>query len=440
MAKVFPISLGCAKNLVDTEMMLAALKDAGYTVTPHADVADIVLINTCGFIRAAKEEALENIFEMSLLKNEGKVGHIVVTGCLTERYKDEIVKEIPEADAFLGTGSYMKIVEACDSVMRGEKYTSFLPKKAHCIDNKRELTTPSYTAYIKIAEGCSNGCSYCAIPAIRGGQRSRTVESIVSEAEGLAASGVKELIVIAQDTTSYGTDLYGKKTLSVLLDKLAGIKGLVWIRVLYCYPEKIDDELLSVFKKHENIINYFDIPIQHCCEKILKSMRRSGDRASLEALIVHIRETLPDSVIRTTLIAGYPGETMKDFDELLDFIKTVRFDRLGVFAYSKEENTVAASLPGQVSDKEKERRADVIRREQEFIADEKSRALIGKKLTVIAEGFDKYAEVFFGRSRNEAPDVDGRIFFTSKNTVKVGEFYTVIIDSAEGSDLFGYIE
>ncbi|MBR2327875.1 MAG: 30S ribosomal protein S12 methylthiotransferase RimO [Clostridia bacterium] len=437
MVKVFPISLGCAKNLVDTEMMLAALKDAGYVISPHADIADIVLINTCGFIQAAKEEAIEDIFEMTLLKKEGKVGHIIVAGCLSERYKDEIEKELPEVDAFLGTGSYLKVVEACDAVMRGEKYSSFLPKKEHDINCKRELTTPFYTAYIKISEGCSNGCSYCAIPTIRGGLRSRTVESIVSEARELAKSGVKELTLISQDTTSYGVDLYGKQMLPELLDKICEIEGLKWVRVLYCYPERITDELLDVFAKHENLINYFDIPIQHCNAEILKSMRRKGDRASLEALMQKIRAKLPDVILRTTLITGYPGETRAQFNEMVDFIKSVRFDRLGVFAYSREENTIAYSLPSQVSEKEKNRRADIIRAEQEFIADENSRKLIGKTVTVLAEGFDKYAEVFFGRSRYDAPDVDGRIFFTSDKTVNVGEFIDILIEDAEGSDLFG---
>ncbi len=437
MAKVFPISLGCAKNLVDTEMMLAALKEAGYVISPHADVADIVLINTCGFIQAAKEEAIEDIFEMTLLKKEGKVGHIVVAGCLSERYKNEIESELPEVDAFIGTGSYLKVVEACDAVMRGEKYTSFLPVREHDINCKREITTPFYTAYIKISEGCSNGCSYCAIPAIRGGLRSRTVESIVDEARLLAANGVKELTLISQDTTSYGVDLYKKAMLPELLDKVCKIEGLKWVRVLYCYPERITDELLDVYEKHENLVNYFDIPIQHCNAEILKSMRRKGDKEMLEALIAKIRAKLPDAVIRTTLIAGYPGETRAQFNEMVDFIKTVKFDRLGVFPYSREENTIAYSLPSQVSEKEKNRRADIIRTEQEFIADEKSRALIGKTVTVLAEGFDKYAEVFFGRTRYEAPDVDGRIFFTSDKTVNIGEFIDILIEDAEGSDLFG---
>ncbi len=437
MAKVFPISLGCAKNLVDTEMMLAALKEAGYLISPHADIADIVLINTCGFIQSAKEEAIENIFEMNLLKNEGKVKHIVITGCLTERYKNEIISELPEVDAFLGTGSYMKIVEACNAVMKGEKYFSFEPVTNHSIDCPRELTTPHYTAFLKIAEGCSNGCSYCAIPMIRGKQRSRSLESILEEAKRLADDGVKELTVIAQDTTSYGTDLYGKKMLPELLDKLCKIKGLQWIRVLYCYPEKIDDELLDVFAANDNLVNYFDIPIQHCNGDILRSMRRSGHRASLEELIKHIRTRLPDVIIRTTLITGYPGETRAQFNEMLEFMKEVRFDRLGVFPYSREENTLAYKMSGQVSEKEKQRRADIIRKEQEFIADENSNKLVGKTLTVLAEGFDKYAEVFFGRSKNEAPDVDGRIFFTSNKSIEVGKFINVKIESAEGSDLFG---
>lgn len=348
--KIGMISLGCPKNQVDAEIMLARLAEDGFEITNEVDGADAVIINTCGFIEDAKKEAIENILDMAELKKEGILGKIIVTGCLAERYREEIFAEIPEVDAVVGLGSNADICAVCKRVLAGESVETFGEKTCLPLSGERLLTTPEWFAYLKIAEGCSNHCTYCAIPSIRGEFRSRPPEDILAEAKHLAEMGVKELVVVAQDTTRYGEDLYGKSALPALLKALSKIEGIQWIRVLYCYPERITDELLEVIAETENIANYLDIPIQHADASVLKAMNRKGDRESLLQLIRKIRARIPDAVLRTTLITGFPGETQEAFETLCAFVKEAQFDRLGCFAYSAEEGTPAASLPNQIDE------------------------------------------------------------------------------------------
>lgn len=437
MTRIGMVSLGCPKNQVDAERMLALLKDEGYEIAYDAALSDVVIVNTCGFIQSAKEEAIETILEFCTLKEEGRIKAVVVTGCLAERYRDEILSEIPQVDAVVGIGKNDELADIIRKVYCGEKVSTYGNKEDLCFDERRILSTPSYMAYLKISEGCDNRCTYCAIPGIRGRFRSRSIESIVTEAESLASGGVKELVLIAQDTTRYGEDLYGEGKLAELLRKLAQIDGLKWIRTLYLYPERITDELIQVFASEEKIVPYMDIPIQHCDKEILKRMNRLGDEQSLISLIEKIRERIPGIILRTTLIAGFPGESEQQFESLCEFVRKARFDRLGCFAYSPEEGTAAAKFDGQLDEDIKNRRAEIIYDEQSRIMFEKNEAQIGKTFEVVCEGFDRYAECFFGRSYMDAPEIDGKIFFTADKKPSPGEFIKVKITDTLDFDLLG---
>lgn len=439
-ARVGMVSLGCAKNQVDAERMLYMLKDAGFEIVADAALSDVVIVNTCGFIEAAKQEAIDTILEFCTLKEEGRIKAVVCTGCLAERYRDEVLKEIPELDAVVGIGCNGDIVQVVRDIFAGDKdIKRFGEKEALDIEGERILSTQPFYAYLKIAEGCDNCCTFCAIPLIRGRFRSRTMEDIVSEAEGLAAKGVTELVVIAQDTTRYGEDNYGEKKLPELLRRLCKIDGLKWIRTLYCYPERITDELLDTIASEEKLVKYLDIPLQHCNGDILKRMNRSGDRESLSALIKKIRERIPGVIIRTTMLTGFPGETEEQFSELCRFVKETKFERLGCFAYSAEEGTPAADFEDQVPIKVKEKRSEIVMEEQMFISDRFNEAMIGKTLEVVTEGFDRYAECWFGRSSMDAPEIDGKVFFTSERKLRIGEYVMVKIDDVMDYDLIGTV-
>ena len=437
--KVGMVSLGCAKNQVDGEVLMASLRDGGFVLVDDAAMADIAIVNTCGFIESAKRESIEEILELATLKKEGKIKKLVVTGCLGERYQQEMHKELPEVDAVIGIGANGEIAELLTKMMEEDQYVESFPEKDKMpLCGGRVLTTPSYFAYVKIAEGCDNRCSYCAIPLIRGGYRSRTMESIEEECCALVADGAKELILIAQDTSRYGIDLYGEYSLAKLMERLCKIDGLHWLRVLYCYPDSITDELLEVMAREEKIVPYIDLPLQHASGKILKAMNRRGDRQSLTALMKKIREKVPGVVLRTTLIAGFPGETEEDFTELAEFVKDVKFERMGCFAYSQEEGTAAAELPDQVEDETKERRAEILMDDQMNIMDAQGQELIGQTLEVLVEGFDRYAECWFGRSYRDAPDIDGKVFFTTGGKrPRLGSFVKVEITDCMDADLTG---
>lgn len=436
--RVGMVSLGCAKNQVDGEMLMASLKNAGYELSDDAALADVAIINTCGFIESAKAESIEEILELVTLKKEGRIKKIVVTGCLSERYQQEIRKEIPEVDAVVGIGANGEIASIINEVMAGNVQEVFPAKENMPLCGDRELSTPSYFAYLKIAEGCDNRCTYCAIPLIRGGYRSRTMESIEKEAQKLVEDGAQELIVIAQDTSRYGLDLYGELKLPELLRRLCRIEKLRWVRLLYCYPDTVTDELLEVMASEPKIVKYIDLPLQHASGRVLKAMNRRGDRASLTALIARMREKVPGLVLRTTLITGFPGETEEDFTELSEFVQEIRFDRLGCFAYSQEEDTPAALLPDQIDEEVKNRRAEIIMEQQMEIMQEKGEAMIGKTVTVLTEGFDRYAECFFGRTAADSPDIDGKVFFTAEgNKPRFGQFVKVRIEDCMDCDLTG---
>lgn len=440
--KVAMISLGCSKNQVDAENLLATMQKNGFELKGDVTGCDAVVINTCGFIQSAKEEAIENILEMAALKKEGTIKTIVVTGCLAERYQHELAKELPEVDAVLGIGSNDKLCEAIINALDNKKTLSFEPKEGLCLNGDRILSTLPHYAYIKIAEGCDNYCSYCAIPMIRGSFRSRKKEDIIKEAEWLASQGVKELIVVAQDTTRYGEDLYGSYQLDSLLEELCGIDGFEWIRPLYCYPDKITDSLLNVIKNQPKITKYLDIPIQHCNGDILKAMNRKQDKLELTELFGRIRSVIPDITLRTTLITGFPGETKEQFEELCDFVEEIRFDRLGCFAYSAEEGTRAAEMPNQVDDDEKQHRAEIIMQQQAVIMERLNNKKIGKTIRAIVEGYDKYGDCYFGRSEADAPDIDGKIFFTdeARRPHVMGDFVDVVIHEVLDYDLIGTVE
>ena len=436
--KVGIISLGCAKNRVDAEMLLYRIRNAGYKLCEDVAMADVAVINTCGFIESAKQESIEEILELSELKKEGKIKAIIVTGCLAERYKEEVMKEIPEADAVVGIGANDDIVKIIDEVLQGKKQQCFPDKLLLPLEGGRIQSTPYYYAYLKIAEGCDNHCTYCAIPMIRGKFRSRKMEDIIAEAKHLAENDVKELVVVAQDTSLYGKDIYGEIMLAKLLKKLCEIDGIRWIRVLYCYPDKITDELLQVMAEEEKIVKYLDLPLQHCNGRVLKTMNRKGNKEELVELIAKIREKVPGIVLRTTFIAGFPTETEEEFAELENFAKEVRFERVGCFAYSQEENTPAAKLEPQIPEDVKERRAEIIMENQQEIMEEFCQKLDGKTIEVLVEGYDQYAECFFGRSAWDAPEVDGSVFFTVTGRKPApGEFVKVKIDDFLNCDPIG---
>lgn len=436
--RVGMVSLGCPKNQVDAEHMLYDLKEQGFEIVADAGLSDVVVVNTCGFIESAKQEAIDTILEFCTLKKEGRIKAVICTGCLAERYREEVLKEIPELDAVIGIGSNQKLCDVIRDVLcDGKSVCDFAEKTNLSLEGGRIISTQPFYAYLKIAEGCDNCCTYCAIPSIRGRFRSRRIEDIIKEAEWLAEHGVTEIVVIAQDTTRYGEDIYGKPMLAQLLRELCKIDGLKWIRTLYAYPERITDELIDTIRDEQKLVKYLDIPLQHCNRDVLKRMNRHGDRDSLVALISKIRSKIPDVVLRTTLIAGFPGETQEQFEDLVDFVKEVKFERLGCFAYSIEEGTPAAKFDGQIDEEEKQHRADIIMQEQMFISDRINEMLIGKDIEVVAEGFDRYAECYFGRSVMDAPEIDGKIFFTSEKRPTEGDYVKVHIDDTLDYDLIG---
>ena len=436
--KVGMISLGCPKNQVDAEHMLAMMDAEGWEIVDYVDGCDVVIVNTCGFIDDAKKEAIENILDMVELKKEGVISKIIVTGCLAQRYKEEIVKEIPEVDAVVGIGANGDIIKTVEEVMSGvdtiEKYP---PQCELPLEGQRILTTPQYWAYLKIGEGCSNRCTYCTIPSIRGNMRSRSMENVIDEAKQLAELGVKELILIAQDTTSYGLDLYGELKLPELLNELCKIDSIEWIRLLYCYPDRITDELIETMKNQEKIVNYIDLPLQHADDKILKAMNRRGDQALIRSVISKLRAEIPDVVIRTTFIVGFPGEGEEEFETLAEFVNEIEFDRLGVFTFSPQEGTPAYDMDDQVEDDVKTRRGEVIMQDQYSIMEEKNNEKIGKTYKVVVEDYDGYSDSYTGRTYMDAPEIDGLVKFTSRKDLDIGDFVDVEIFDIEDYDLIG---
>ena len=437
--KVGMVSLGCSKNLVDSERMLYKLRERGYELVTEPGLADVAVVNTCGFIQSAKEEAIETIIELGKLKEDGTLKKIIITGGRTQRYQEEAAELFPEADAVIGIGDNKDIIDILDHVLANERVVKFSPKLDAELTGERIISTLPFFAYLKVAEGCSNCCTYCAIPQIRGKFRSVPMEEVLKEAQWLAENGVTELIVIAQDTTRYGEDLYGEPKLPELLEKLSEIEGIKWIRTLYCYPERITDKLLETIADNGKLIKYLDIPIQHCNGEILSRMNRWGDKERLSQLMAHIRKKVPDIVLRTTLITGFPGETEEQFSELAEFVQEQRFERLGCFAYSQEEGTKAAEMENQLSEEVKNHRADIIMEQQMLISAANNEKLMGKRLTAVVEGFDKFAECYFGRTEKDAPDIDGKVFFTSENPLEIGDYVEIEISDTLDYDLMGEV-
>lgn len=435
MYKVGMISLGCPKNQVDGEVMLQKLADAGFQVVTEIEDSDIMIINTCGFIEDAKTEAIETILEVADYKAAGLISAIIVTGCLAERYQDEIFTELPEVDAVIGIGSNKDIVKACQKALVGIKTSSFENKCYLPLDDKRMLSTPSHWAYLKIAEGCDNKCAYCAIPEIRGSFRSRTLESVVNEAKGLAKRGVTELILIAQDTTKYGQDLYGEYKLDELLKQLVLIDGIEWIRLFYCYPQRITDSLIDVIAKEDKICKYIDIPLQHSSDTVLKRMNRVGTGEDYKALLTKMRDKIPQLALRTTFMVGFPGETDEDFENLCSFVKEMKFDKMGCFTFSPEENTPAFDMDNQIDEAIKQRRQEVLMNTQYFITENSNKSRIGNTYKVIVDSFD--GESYVGRSFMDSPEIDSGIIFTSNDKIEIGSFVNVKITDFDGYDLIG---
>ena len=437
--KIAFISLGCAKNLVNTEQMMALTKAAGYEVTGQPEGADAAVLNTCGFIDAAKSEAIDHILELAELKQQGKLGKLLVAGCLSQRYQDEIRKELPEVDGVLGTGSYTEIVSALEEVLAGGHPARFGDIDHTDEDGPRMVTTPPYTAYLKIAEGCDNRCAYCVIPSLRGRYRSRTMESLLSEAKELADSGVKELLVVAQDITRYGTDLYGRRRLADLLTELCKLP-FHWIRLHYLYPDEIDDQLIDVIAHEHKIVKYLDIPIQHLSDKILKSMHRRGDQALIDAVVKRLREKIPGVVLRTSIIVGFPGEGEEEFGELCRLLPEYGFERAGVFPFSCEEGTPAADMPDQVDPEVARQRAERLMDLQSRVMDAWNEDRLGETLEVLCEGFDLDMNCYAGRSYADSVEIDNHVYFTAAGLVPAGEFVNVRITGVQDGDLTGEIE
>lgn len=437
MSKVSMVSLGCPKNQVDAEQMLYTLKEAGFDITSAEAEADAIIINTCGFIESAKAEAIENILEAAKYKTAGKCRALIVTGCLAERYKDDVTGEIPEVDVCVGIGQNGNIAKIVKAALSGDKKNRYGEKYDLDLNTPRILGGPSYTAYIKIADGCDNCCTYCAIPKIRGRLRSRRIEDIVAEAKTLAAGGVKELIVVAQDTTAYGTDVYGKPALCELLRELVKVDGIKWIRTLYTYPEKITDEFLELLRREEKLVKYIDMPMQHCNDRIISRMNRKFGKKELKALITKIRKTVPGVTLRTTLIVGFPGESEEEFSELHGFVKEMRFERLGCFTYSAEEETLAAEFDNQIKEQIKQDRLELIMQSQNDISRENNQSKIGETFEVLIEGYDDYIKCYFGRSAADAPEIDGKVFFISDIPLIIGDFVPVKVNDILDYDLLG---
>lgn len=439
MTKVGFISLGCPKNQIDTEIMLHELAEAGYELTPEDTEADIIIINTCGFIESAKQESIDNILDVAWLKKNRDLRGIVVCGCLAQRYREQIFEEMPEVDALVGSGSIHEIVEAVKSVDEGKKFSSFKDMSELELGGNRIITTPEYSAYLKIAEGCDNRCTYCAIPAIRGSFRSRPMEDIIEEAKELESTGTKELVLVAQDTTRYGVDLYGEYRLAELLHRLGEETDIPWIRLLYCYPDKITDELVDEIANNPQVVKYIDLPIQHISDSVLKRMNRHGDGAMIRSVIKKLRDRIPGIIIRTTAIVGFPGETEDDFTLLCEFVKETKFDRFGAFTYSREEDTPAYDMPDQIDEQVKQDRLDRIMAIQYDVVAEKNEQTDGKTIQVLCEDYDVVSECYYGRSAGDAPEIDGRIFFTSAKKLISGEFVNVRITGTIDYDLTGEV-
>ncbi len=435
-ASVGFVSLGCAKNQVNTEQMIYLLRQAGYEILPDPDGADVAVVNTCGFIDSAKSEAIDNILALAELKKAGRLGKILVAGCLSQRYQEEILRELPEVDGILGCGSYFTIVPAVEQVLAGAQPVLLEDIDGALPEVSRVLTTPEWFAYLKIAEGCDNRCSYCVIPSLRGHYRSRTMEDLLEEAQNLADAGVKELIVVAQDTSRYGIDLYGRRRLPELLRALCRIDGFRWVRVHYLYPDEITDELIDVIASEEKIVKYLDIPIQHVNDGILKAMNRRGDGAYLRELLQRLRARIPALVLRTSLIAGLPGEGEAEFEELCDFLREQKLERVGCFAFSPEEGTPAAQMDYPPSEVAQER-AEFVAELQSRIMDAFNESRFGTRETVLCEGYDEERGLFFGRSYSESPEIDGRVWFASKTPVPAGSFVEITVTGAVDGELMG---
>lgn len=434
--KVGLISLGCAKNLVDSEHMLARLREAGCEIVDDMAEAEVGIVNTCGFIESAKTEAIETILETAQYKQGGTMHGLVVTGCLAQRYRDEIVRDLPEVDVICGTGSYTDIVDAVAAADKREKRAYFGPMDAADLEGDRDRLTPGYTAYSKIAEGCSNTCAYCIIPKLRGKYRSRDYDALLAEARALSDAGVKELIVIAQDITKYGIDRYGKRRLPELLRALCQM-DFTWIRLHYLYPDQITEELIDVIAEEDKIVKYLDIPLQHVSKRILRAMRRPGDRESLTALIGKLRERIPGVVLRTSLIVGLPGETEEEFTELCEFLQDVRIERAGVFEFSPEEGTSAAEMPDQIDAETKENRRLIVEELQSGVIDEYNLSRMHEEMDVLCEGYDQDAQLYYGRTYADSVEVDGKVWFASEEPCAAGDFVRVRIDDSLGADLSG---
>lgn len=430
-------SLGCAKNLVNAEQMLALLGREGMEIVEDPIQADAAIINTCGFIDAAKQEAIDAILETAALKGQGNLKALVATGCLVERYRDEIMAELPELDAVCGAGSYTDIAQAVRQALAGKKAAFFQPVAQAALEGERRLLTPGYSVFLRIAEGCDNHCSYCVIPSLRGPFRSRPMESVVEEARELAEKGAKELLVVAQDTTRYGTDLYGRRALPELLEQLCQIPGVEWVRLHYLYPDELDDRLLEVMERYPAAVPYFDIPIQHISDRVLRQMNRRGDGALIRERIGTIRRRFPQAVIRTSLIVGFPGESEEEFDELYRFLDEYKLERAGVFSYSQEEGSPAAAMEGQIDEEEKERRRQILEELQDAVMDEFSQGLIGKTMKTLCCGYDEEEQMYLGRTYMDSPDVDGIVYFDAPQPVEEGDFVEVEIQSAVGAELIG---
>lgn len=439
--KIGFISLGCPKNQLDTEVMLKELSDAGYEITAEDIEADIIVVNTCAFIESAKKEAIDNILDVAWLKENRNLKGIIVTGCLAERYREEVIESLPEVDALLGVNSIHDIVDAVKAVEKKSKtkYLSFKDPDELALGGERIITTPSNYAYLKIAEGCDNHCTYCAIPSIRGHFRSRPMEDIIEEAKALDASGTKELVIVAQDTSRYGEDLYGEYKLAQLLKRLSEETDIPWLRILYCYPDKITDELVEEIKNNPRIVKYIDLPIQHINDSVLRRMNRHGGSEVIKTAIKKLRDNIPDIVIRTTVIAGFPGETKEEFEELCEYIKETKFERFGAFAYSREEGTPAYDMDNQIDEQEKIDRADMLMSKQADISAEYNETKLGKIFTVLCEGYDAVSEAYYGRSYADAPEIDGKIYFTSPVRLRDGEFVSVEITDTLDYDLIGEV-
>jgi ribosomal protein S12 methylthiotransferase len=435
--KVGFVSLGCPKNLLNTEVMLAKLVDHGMELVAEDIEADVIVINTCAFIESAKNEAIENILDIAWLKKNRSLKGIVVTGCLPQRYREEIFKEMPEVNCILGTGSLDDICEAVEVAYKGGTFSSFGDIDKVALGGERVVTTPEYFAYVQIAEGCDNFCSYCVIPSIRGRFRSRNMTEIVDEVKDLASIGVREVCLVAQDTTRYGEDIYGTYALDSLIEEISKIDEIKWIRVLYCYPDRITDGLIEEFKTNDKLLKYIDMPIQHINDDILSAMNRRDTSAGIKSIIDKLRREIPGIVIRTTVIVGFPGETEKQYKELRDFIKETKFERLGVFEYSREEGTPAYDMPNQVPESVKKKRMEAIMSDQNRIHNDFNARFVGSELEVLCEGYDEVSESFYGRSYADAPDIDGKIYFSSPKRIREGEFVKVAVTEVIDYDLVG---